>query len=70
MNMDISNGKDLTLSEISWILRPLGYCWSNEAQCYYSTDFEIPLLDGQRGRELASRIYKYYGKPLKGGVKE
>lgn len=54
-----SNNNELTTSEVSQILHTLGYRWSNEAQCYYSTDFELPLLTGAKGHNLANRINRF-----------
>lgn len=47
---------NLTSSDASLILRSLGYEWSNEAQCYYSTDFKLGLLTDNQGKELAKRV--------------
>ena len=54
-----SNKNKLTTSEISQSLHVLGYRWSNEAQCYYSTDFELPLLTDRKGEKLAERINRF-----------
>lgn len=53
-----NSNSDLTSSDVGVILRTLGYEWSNEAQCYYSTDFEMGLLTHKQGKELARRIVK------------
>lgn len=60
MDMNISRSNHLTSSEVSEILKPLGYRWSNEAQCYYSTDFELALLTDKEGYNLAQRIQRTY----------
>ena len=60
MNMNISRSNHLTSSEVYEILKPLGYRWSNEAQCYYSTDFELSLLTDKEGYNLAQRIQRTY----------
>lgn len=60
MDMDISRSDYLTSSEVYEILKPLGYRWSNEAQCYYSTDFELALLTDKEGYNLAQRIQRVY----------
>lgn len=56
-----NNGGRLTTSEVYMILNKLGYEWSNEAQCYYSTDYQLSVLQHNEGRELATRIKKYFG---------
>lgn len=52
--------KQLNTSETSEVLYSLGYRWSNEAQCYYSTDFLLPCIKGAEGHILAQRIIKNY----------
>ena len=59
------NSDELTRSEISQILRKLGYRWSNEAQCYYSTDFEMPILTDNEGKTMAKRINKVFNLDIK-----
>ena len=56
MKMYKPSSDELTTSEVSGLLSDLGYRWSNEAQCYYSTDFELPLLTDKEGRHLAQAI--------------
>lgn len=56
LHENINNSNHLTCSEVSETLSELGYRWSNEAQCYYSTDFELPLLTDEEGYNLAERI--------------
>lgn len=60
MELNSNGSNKLTTSEVSGLLSDLGYRWSNEAQCYYSTDFELPLLTGEGGYNLAERIPKTY----------
>lgn len=60
MNKPINDSSHLTRSEVSEILSELGYRWSNEAQCYYSTDFELALLTNKEGYNLAQRIQRTY----------
>ena len=57
MDMNISRTGHLTTSEASEILKPLGYRWSNEAQCYYSTDFELALLTD---KGCSNRLWQLY----------
>lgn len=58
--MDAMKPKDnkLTSSQVYQILATLGYEWSNEAQCYYSTDFKLAPITGRQGYELAKRLLK------------
>lgn len=63
MNVNASN--NLTIQEISSILNLLGYCWSNEAQCYYSIDFEMPILTDNEGKNMAKRINKVFNLDIK-----
>lgn len=60
LHENINNSNHLTRSEVSEALSELGYRWSNEAQCYYSTDFELPLLTDEEGYNLAERIQDTY----------
>ena len=54
------NSNHLASSGVSQILQKLGYKWSNEAQCWYSTDFKMPLLNDDAGYNLADRINKCF----------
>lgn len=56
MELNSNGSNKLTTSEVSGLLGDLGYRWSNEAQCYYSTNFELPLLTHEQGRSLAKAI--------------
>lgn len=60
MDMNISRSDQLTGSEIYQILRKLGYRWSNEAQCYYSTDFKMPILTDNEGEIMAKRLNRVF----------
>lgn len=60
LHENINNSNHLTRSEVSETLSELGYRWSNEAQCYYSTDFELALLTNKEGYNLAQRIQRTY----------
>nr|DAX90318.1 MAG TPA: hypothetical protein [Caudoviricetes sp.] len=44
MDMIVNASNELTPSEVYGVLHDLGYYWSNETQCYYSSNFELPLL--------------------------
>lgn len=56
LNAYRGNSNHLASSEVSQILQKLGYKWSNESQCWYSTDFKMPLLNDDAGYNLADRI--------------
>lgn len=53
---DIANQDHITITKI---LYQLGYYWSNEAQCYYSTDYKLPLLTNDEGHYLANQINRF-----------
>lgn len=63
MNVNASN--NLTIQEISSILNILGYCWSNEAQCYYSTDFKMLILTDNEGKTMAKRLKRVINLDIK-----
>lgn len=39
------------------VLHKLGYRWSNEAQVYYSTDFEMAALTPSQAERLVENIW-------------
>lgn len=46
--------KHLNMEEV---LHNLGYRWSNEAQVYYSTDFEMATLTPSQAERLVENIW-------------
>lgn len=46
--------KHLNMKEV---LHKLGYRWSNEAQVYYSTDFEMATLTPSQANALVKHIW-------------
>lgn len=43
--------------KVEEVLHKLGYRWSNEAQVYYSTDFELATLTPRQANALVKHIW-------------